>query len=239
MKKLGFIKSLILTLFLFSFPALLFSQYNIGLKGGVNMANLSGSSVDNNSMLMGYNFGGLFNYSLEDAISGDFGKIFSLQAELYVETKGAKADYSFTDTTKSLSEVPQNFTYVTIPVLAKFSFGDAEKFQFYVDAGFYGSSLFSLTIDGEKMRDHDNLANTDQRKFREEYSGFDMGLLGGAGLMFPFNDKFKGFLDARYAIGMSNIGEYKTTAKDIMEEELKEIKTNTIGVSVGLLYKIK
>ncbi|MBN1339290.1 MAG: PorT family protein [Bacteroidales bacterium] len=239
MKKLNFIKLLVLTLLLLAAPAMLFSQYSIGLKGGVNMADLSGSSVENNSSLMGYNFGGVFNYSLEDAISSDFGKIFSLQAELYMETKGANADYMFVDTTKNLSDVPQNFTYVTIPVLAKFSFGNAEKFQVYVNAGVYFSSLFGLTIDGEKMRDHDKNVNTDQRKYREEYAGFDMGLQGGAGIAIPFGDKFKGFLDARYSAGMANVGEYKATAKDIPEAQLEEIKTNTISASVGIMYKIK
>lgn len=212
-------------------------QYTVGVKAGANLANLSGSSVKNNSMLIGYNLGGLFNYSMEDAISGSFGKIFSLQAELLIETKGANADFEFQDTT--LAEVDQEFTYVTIPILAKFSFGAEDHVRVFGAFGVYGSSLFGLKIDGEVARDHDNKPGTDDRKYREEYTGFDFGAMVAAGTQIPLSDKWGIIVQGRYALGLNSIGEFKNTSTDIPESQLEEIKTNTIGVSAGVVYKIK
>lgn len=238
MKRTENLKTLILVFVMAVFPGFLFAQYTFGVKAGANFANLTGSSVENNSMIVGYNFGGLFNYSMEDVISGPFGEIFSLQIELYGETKGTESDYLFTNPDTLLTGVEQNFTYITIPVLAKFTFGDPDMLQFYFNAGFFGSSLFGLKIDGEVKRDHDDEAATDRRKYREEYAGFDMGVLAGVGANFPLNDHWAVFVDGRYAMGLTNIGEFKS-AQDIPEEQLEDVKTTTIGASAGILYRLQ
>lgn len=231
-------------LLLFGFSTLLFcmltlqnqAQYTVGIKGGMNMSDLTGSSVKNNSSLTGFNFGGYFNYSMEDAISGNFGKMLSFQTELYIETKGALTDYRFNnfDDTLVVPDIEQKFTYVTIPIIAQLAFGN--KYKFYIEAGGYLGSLFGTTIDGEVARDHDKLATTDERKWREEYTGFDYGFLGGAGVIVPFNENMGVMLNGRYCIGIPNIGEYLPTSR-MYEEDLEEIKTTTLSVDAGVFYK--
>lgn len=229
-----------------------YAQVSAGVKGGLNLANLRGSSVQNNSMLMGYNFGGFGEYQLEDLISGDIGEKLSGVVELYVETKGAKADYHFLsipdDPTSTVITQPgakQNFTYVTIPLLARYNWAPDSRsdFAFFGEFGPYAGALFGMTVDGEKWRDDDKNPATDERKFREEYSGFDFGIIAGAGATYklPFGGRkqpFRAIFNVRYELGLSNIGEYKKLTIDIPEEDLKNIKTSTIGISLGIAYDL-
>ena len=69
------------------------AQITGGGKVGVNLSNLRGSSVENSEMLIGYNIGIFANYAMDDLISGDFGEMFSIQAELSVQQKGATLDF--------------------------------------------------------------------------------------------------------------------------------------------------
>ncbi|MCB2220727.1 MAG: PorT family protein [Bacteroidetes bacterium] len=243
-------KFIVLAVFLFGTVTFSFAQLSAGGKLGVNLANLSGSSVQNNSMLIGYNVGGFVNLSMEDYISSDFGEIFSIQAELSVQTKGTQADYFFivpedpTSTILTVENVPQNFTYVEVPVLAKFTFPTGRKsdLSVFAEAGPFVGALFGVTIDGKKSRDDDNDKQTDPRKFREEYSGYDFGVAAGAGLMYqlPFGGRtqpWSAIFNFRYSLGLSNIGEFKEKTIDMPESALEDIKTNAMGILLGIAYK--
>jgi hypothetical protein len=244
------IKSIILAVLFVCTVSFSFAQFSAGGRLGVNLANLSGSSVENNSMLIGYNVGGFVNFSMEDIISSDLGEILSFQAELSVQTKGTQADYFFiapedpTSTIITVEDVPQNFTYVEIPVLAKFTIPTGRKsdLSVFAEAGPFLGALFGVTVDGEKSRDDDNDKQTDPRKFREEYSGYDFGLAAGAGLMYrlPFGGRtqpWSALFNFRYSLGLSNIGEFKEKTIDMPESALEDIKTNTMGILLGVAYK--
>ncbi|MCD4745324.1 MAG: PorT family protein [Bacteroidales bacterium] len=204
------------------------AQISAGPKLGLNMANLSGPEVKNNSMLMGFNIGGFCNYGFEDVIYNDFGKMLSVQAELMAETKGTT--FETTDPVSGdKKDINYNFTYVTLPVLVKITFG--ESFKFYGNIGLYGSSLFGMTIDGEKGRDHDANPDTDDRKWREEYKGFDFGFIGGVGSLIPISDNMDIMIDARYDLGLNKIGEFGN-----VDDKYNDIKTSAISISAGLVF---
>jgi len=224
----------------------LIAQFTGGGRLGVNLSNLRGSSVENNSMHVGYNIGAFANYAMEDVISGDFGEMFSIQAELSIQTKGATLDFPGKDSEgiDTIVATKQTFTYVQIPVLAKISFGDPRGITGFGEIGAYGAPLFGLTLDGEKTYDHDNDGNTeaptDERKYRDEYSGFDYGLVVGAGVNIPFGGRkspWHAFGNVRYSLGLANIGEFKEKTAPELEAYLKDVKTSTISILFGIGYK--
>jgi hypothetical protein len=204
----------------------------VGGRAGVNFSNLHGSSVENNKGYIGYNIGGIFNYAMEDVLSGSFGEMFSLQGEFTLQSKGANFEVPGQD------DVNQVFTYVQIPVLGKITHPLGDKIEIFGEAGFFMSALFGVTVDGEKSRDHDSNPATEKRKYREEYKGFDFGVAIGAGCMMPIpNTKLKGYLNLRYSAGLTNIGEYSDKS-GWTEEELAGIKTGAFSVMVGVSYPI-
>jgi len=218
-----------------------FAQFSGGGRLGVNFANLRGSSVVDNSMLIGYNVGGFVNYSMSDLMSGDISEILSIQTEMTIQTKGAKAQYA-TLTPDSLTEtsnMTQNFTYVEIPLIAKFTFTPGRGISYFGEGGFFLGALMGLSMDGEKSWDDDLDKETDPRKYRQEYSGFDAGIVIGGGASMPFggrNSPWSAFANIRYALGLKNIGEEKDKTPEILKPYLEEVKTNTLSLVFGVTY---
>jgi len=237
------LKALAIAIFLTGLTVVSYAQITAGGRIGVNFANLRGSSVANNSMNVGYNIGGFVNYSMEDMITSDFGKIFSVQAELSVQQKGATTDYIFYTDTLGNVETKKNYkqvsTYLQIPILGVFTFGDPKSLQYFGEAGFYAAALSGLTVDGEVSRDDDQDAVTDKRKYREEYSGFDYGVIIGGGASMPFggrNSPWRAYANLRLALGLSNIGELQDKNIDIPAGQLEDVKTTTISLLLGVAY---
>jgi hypothetical protein len=244
MTRLKNLKAVLITVFLTGITIASFAQFTAGGRIGANFANLRGSSIQNNSMIVGYNVGGFFNYSMEDMITSDFGKIMSLQVEFVLEQKGATTDYLFYSDTlgttiDTVTGAKQVSTYMTIPIIAKFTFGDPKALQYFGEAGIYMAALSGLTVNGNKWRDHDDNPATDKRKFREEYSGFDYGFIVGAGASMPFGGRkspWRAYANLRYAMGFTNIGELKEKTIDIPEGQLEEVKTSAISLLLGVSF---
>ncbi len=244
MIRLKNLKAVLVTFFLMGITIASFAQFTAGGRIGANFANLRGESIQNNSMVVGYNVGGFFNYSMEDWITSDFGDILSIQLELTLQQKGATTDYLFySDTLQTsvdtVTGAKQVSTYMQIPILARFTFGDPKALQYFGEAGFYAAALSGLTINGETSRDHDDNSATDKRKYRDEYSGFDYGFIIGGGASLPFGGRrspWRAYANLRYAMGLTNIGELKEKTIDVHEAQLKEVKTNTISLLLGVSY---
>lgn len=235
-------KSIFALIIFLSSISISYAQFSAGGKLGVNFANLRGESVKDNSMLIGYNIGGFVNYSMYDLMSGDIADILSFQTELTIETKGAKAEYALLDQDSMAYtfNAPQNFTYVVIPLIAKFSFTPSKKITYYGEGGFFLGALVGVTIDGEKSWDTDQDKTTDPRKFREEYSGFDAGVLIGGGAAMPFggrNSPWSAFANIRYELGLMNIGQEKNKTPDVQKPYIQDVKTNTFSLVLGVAHK--
>ncbi len=243
----NYFKTLVIAAFLVGIATSSFAQMQVGARLGVNLANLRGSSIQNNSMLVGYNVGVSFDYGFKHVIKSDFGERFSVGIEVAASQKGATTDYLFYHDTIPSSPIDtvegakQVSTYVEIPILAKYNFGDPKNIHYYVEAGFYVASLFGLTINDDVWRDHDQDASTDRRKYREEYTGFDYGAIVGGGVLIPIGGRRSPWLisgDIRYTIGLTNVGELKKGTTDIPPEQLEDIKTSALSILVGVVYKL-
>lgn len=102
-----------------------FAQASFGVKAGLNFSNMpqkfGGEKVDDIKLKPGFNIGAFADLKLSD--------LLAVEAGLQVETKGYRMkEESFGVTYKQ----SLNLIYVTIPVDARFNFGD-----FYVLAGPY------------------------------------------------------------------------------------------------------
>jgi len=224
-----------------------YGQFIGGGKLGVNLSNLRGSSVENNSMLMGYNIGGFINAGGKDILKGDIADVLSLQVELVIETKGAKMDYPILNPVDTINEKANstssklNLTYVTLPILAKFNFGEEKGLNIFAEAGFYGAGLFGVTVDAEKKYDQDLDTSTDPRNCRDDFDGFDLGVVLGGGASIPFGGRkspWRAFGDIRYSLGLFSIGEKRPGTPDSFTDYLAEIKTGAISLSFGVSYII-
>lgn len=218
------------------------AQFTTGGRIGVNFSNLRGSSVQNSKMMVGYNIGPYFNFGMKDAMTSDLGEILSIQTELSVQSKGATADYLTPNAENQFDtmNVKQNFTYVQVPILAKFSFGERRGPKYFAEGGVFGAALFGLTVDGEKLYDHDGDAQTDRRSYRDDFSGFDYGVTVGGGISVPFGGRrspWEFYGNVRYSLGLSNIAEPKNETPDEVANYLQDVKTSTLSVLAGLLYK--
>jgi hypothetical protein len=230
MINLAKLKKLLIAIAIVGFGTTSYAQMTIGARLGINMNNLHGSSANNNKMLIGYNIGGLANYEMGDLIDGKFGDMFSLQGEFTIQTKGTK--YKVGDISMNNS-----FTYVQVPVLGRVNYPVNDKITAFGEAGFFMAALFGVTLDGEKSWDHDLNPQTDKRKYREEFTGFDFGFVIGAGASMPIpNTKIKGFANLRYSLGLSNICEF--TKSEYFVEGQDALKTGAFSILVGATYPI-
>jgi len=141
------------------------AQVKLGIKGGVNFADLDGTF--NTSMRTGFHAGAVLEIKAFQN--------FAIQPELLYSMQGAKVSDVFN------ASKDYNFSYVTVPVLAKFylitdvlSIEAGPQFAFLVD---------------------DNLENTIKTE------SFDFGAVGGAGL----NIGKHLFAQAHYVVGLTEV----------------------------------
>jgi hypothetical protein len=246
-------RALIATIILVMTGLISDAQFSGGVVAGVNFSDLTGSSVKNNDGLTGYSAGILGNYSTKDLITGKFGEIFSIQAELRLDQIGTTmsfpSDSLATDTLlitdSTLIDRKFSFSYVRVPVLFKFNFGRPNGLNYFAEVGVYGAGMFGLTVDGEKKRDHDKKSWTDPRNYRDEFEGYDMGAVFGAGLSVPLGSNegaWRILGDVRYYLGLanivsSNIISSTSKAPYHFEQYMEEIKTRSLSVSLGFIYR--
>lgn len=97
-------------------PLIMYGQnFQVGVKGGVNVSNFTGGDIDTKS-LVGFHIGGLLSFGL-----GDY---FSLQPEVLFSSQGARYDMAGQKENLVLS-------YINVPVMVKFR----TEGGFYVEAG--------------------------------------------------------------------------------------------------------
>ncbi|MBN2174641.1 MAG: PorT family protein [Bacteroidales bacterium] len=220
MKKFKFI--LMIAAFVFGFSAM--AQFTYGPKVGLNLANVSGDDVDNNKMLIGFNAGLLGNYA--------FGDMFSVQVEAMYDAKGAK--YEGTDENGNDKTYPFSLGYISIPIMAKATFGDDIKF--FGEIGPTIGLLMSAKMDGESEYEVPTGFNPQTGQFtyetikvKDSYKSTDIGLVFGVGTLLPAGN-MKVMIDARYNMGLGTIAEKPD------EGDAADIKNGVISINVGLIF---
>lgn len=164
-----------------------------GFKAGVNIANITGSDVDDfmdvlsyfagaslsNKTLMGFSFGGFVTYNFSPTVA--------LQPELLYSMKG------FTITAEGEDEdVDVKMDYIEIPVLFKFMFGKGTAKPYL----FAGPSLGILV--SSKMKSGGESVDA-----KDLWKTTDVGVVFGGGVGFPLGQGALS-LDGRYTMGVTN-----------------------------------
>ena len=181
MKKLFFTISLIL-LGLVSFSQ---AKVELGLKGGLNLANINTEEPSTNfENATGYH-GGL--YLLVKAAT------FGVQPEILYSTRGAKGDVTIGGVAEDFQ---QDFVYLDIPVMAKL----------YLPLGLnlQAGPQFGLLMSADgTTADYDDDGSPDPIT-KDSYKNADLSAVLGAGWDAPFGLRFS----ARYIIGLNDINDF-------------------------------
>jgi hypothetical protein len=167
-------KKILLTAMVFFTVNVLMAQHaEFGIKGGVNFANLNANDNENLSNRTSFHIGGLAHLHLS--------KQFAIQPELLYSGQGA-----------SSSDGDLKLSYINIPVLAQYMFGEG----FRLETG----PQFGLLV-GAKAGDID---------VKSSLTTADLGWAFGAGYKTP-----GGFgVDARYNLGLTDISKGNNTVKN-------------------------
>jgi len=183
MKKTTLLLLILVTVMAFNFPQYCSAQgLSLGIKGGMNMANVTGSDVNNTDSYMGIAAGAYATIGLLPNIA--------IQPELLYSQKGFQTSGEILGYTY---EQKSHINYMEIPVLAKISFGAIIKP--YVLAGPYFAT--KLGVSSEYTLNGVSTSSTDDAGIASS----DMGLTFGAGVQTPV----KLSLEARYSMGLSSI----------------------------------
>lgn len=162
------------------------SDLKLGIKGGVNFANLSSSDTNENKVLTGINFGVFAKLPIT--------KSFAIQPEMYFTSKGSQQTY---ENAFATGTAKFELNYIEVPVLVVFNLTNNFNFQL----GPYASYLVSSKVKNVSdinFNFEDNIASGDFNKF-------DTGIAAG----FGFDTKSIGF-GIRYNLGLVTVGKEKT-----------------------------
>lgn len=137
-----------------------------------------------------------------------FSDTFSIQPELLYSAQGAKS--------KSSDDVKLNNDYINIPIMAKYYFVEG----FSVEAGpQIGFLMKAEASNGDATVD-----------MKDYYKSIDFGL--GIGLAYDLPQGL--FVNARYNIGLSKIGEDQTIGNITIEAD--DVKNSVIQIGVGYKF---
>lgn len=172
-------KKLMIACLLLAGTAVSAQRVSGGLKAGANITNFTGGDFDNvdKQALVGFHAGGYLNFKLAGG--------FSLQPELLVSTAGAKFEDALGE------KRDYKLTYLTVPVMAKFTSPAGVYFELGPQVGFkLGEDYSDQTID--------NFAK-------------DLDLSAGAGIGFKLGPVGIG---GRYLVGLSKVGDFDNSNVD-------------------------
>jgi opacity protein-like surface antigen len=160
-----------------------------GVKGGVNVANISGDDIDDTSSRTGLAAGGF--------LAANYGGTLGSRIEALYIQKGAKQDVEILSETY---EVTYKIDYLEFPILATANFPAGEKAMVNLFAGPTLGFVIgeSVEVDGES-------------EDTEDTESFEFGLVFGAGAEFGMF-----VLDLRYGLGLSNIA--KDSPSDVKNQ---------------------
>jgi hypothetical protein len=153
MKKLFF--GLALLAGSFTFAQTNSSPVTFGVKGGMNVANLS--NTEGSKSKIGFNAGAFANIPVAES--------FSVQPEVLFSTVGAKSE------TVNKNSLKFNLNYISVPVMLQYNVVP----NLYLEAG----PQFGFLV-GSKLKDNNGSIKLDKNNFK----GFDFGIGIGAGYYF-------------------------------------------------------
>ncbi len=161
-------------------------------------------------------------------------EIFGIQVELLYEQKGSAAKDAtdqYEEFTVETTDYKWMLNYLTLPMMAKVSFGSGARF--FIEAGPYFGYLLSAKMKGTAKfmnptnpdQNHTDDVDTD---IYDSFKKFDFGLVGGIGVKVPAGSNMMVFGDARYNYGLAKLD----------SDGNAKMFNSAIGISVGVLFDI-
>lgn len=203
-------------------PFLSFSQEKQKISVGVvispSLTNIRGTNFlpKYYEKTLGYLIGASFNYTINNTIS--------LQTDLSFERKGAVLNVEGTNSQGAYEgqgfKAHSNFDYLTIPLLARATFGS--KVKFFINAGPFVGFLIS-----QKETTKASGFPTSKIDYTSLYQCLDAGITAGVGLSVPMNERFSVSLEGRNNLGLVDINKYSGS-----------VMTNSTNFLIGVVYHL-
>lgn len=203
MKKLMFVL-MVAAMTVFAASPLLAEGMMFGVKGGLNLSNVTGEDAGESSMKIGAVGGAFLCYSITE--------IFAIQPEVLFTMKGAKGDEDGT-------EVAWKVNYIEIPLLLKVKLPTEGNIKPALFAGPALGLLMSAKAEDEDMKDN--------------MKSMDFGIVAGAGIGYKM-EKGVLFAEARYEVGLGTVYDLDdATLEDWEITEQPDVKNSVISIMVG------
>jgi hypothetical protein len=197
---------------LISFNAMQAQEIKYGLKVGMNVANLNvdEAGFPSTSSIVNIHIGGFAEIMLN--------KKLAFQPELLYSAQGAKFDYLFDDGAGTLYDTENTFklSYINIPLMIKYYPESKFFFEAGPQVGFLTSAKLKVNVTG---------FGSDTQNIDEAFKSIDFGLNLGAG----YNISKHATINARYNLGLSNIGENESG-------DNSKVLSRVLSVSVGYIF---
>ncbi len=207
-------KKLILSMCVLSLVSIGVSQASAakwaGVKGGINMADFSGSDApDNTDMRNAFAGGAFFGWGINQQ--------FGIQIEGLYMSKGAKGK---DDSGGTPVDVTLKLDYIEFPILLAVRFPAGEKLAFDIFAG----PTLGFNIKAEVEEEGTTV------DFKDDTESFEFGATFGGGFYYML-ESFSILADVRYGMGAT------TVAKDVNGEST-DLKNKGIGIMLGVAFPI-
>jgi hypothetical protein len=182
-------------------------QPKFGIKGALNLTNLSSDDFSDNHLKAGFNVGVFTKIPITQG--------FSIQPELLYSLKGSKTNYN--NFAEGTGEYRFNLGYVELPLLAVVNLTK----NFSIHAGGYGAYLTNANI--KDVNNNGSIQNiTDLNA--DDFNRWDFGLAGGLGF-----DIENVSIGARYNYGLTDIGK----SGNLTGAALGNAKNNGLSIYIG------
>lgn len=196
-------------------------EIRFGVKGGLNLANMSISPDEGEKMdsRMSFHIGGLVEIPVSD--------VFSVQPEILYSSMGAQSEESYSESFMGMeisghSETKLKLDYISIPIMAKYYFMEGLAVEAGPQIGFLMNAKLDYSYTETAMGQ--TMSESGELDVKEMYKGIDFGLGFGASYRMDMGL----FFGARYNLGLSNIN-------DISDEDAT-VKNNVFQISVGYSF---
>ncbi|HEX6791834.1 MAG TPA: porin family protein [Candidatus Krumholzibacteria bacterium] len=187
--------------------------WHLGIKGGVNMADLAGDDgPSDTSFRNGFIGGGFADYLLNDR--------FGVRAEVLYVQKGAEGSFVVPGQDHAHDSIVK-LDYVEIPLLFTGRFPAGEKFAFGLFAG--PTLSFNTTAEVE-------IPSHNETEALDAVKSFELGAAFGGGIEYIL-PSFSLLADARYGLGTASVIE------DIAGQTV-DVKNRGLGIMAGVAVPI-
>nr|WP_294862666.1 porin family protein [uncultured Fluviicola sp.] len=201
------------------------NRYDWGIEGGPNLSTFKDQPRFDARVKMFFSGGVCFQYNSR--------KIFSLRMGLSYQKKGYQEevkDKGSSGIVYSSIDMTFNYHYLTLPILARATFG--KKVKFFINAGPYASYLLAQRVTSKISQ-----AVPVQAYNNKNFNGikdWDLGITGGVGIAIPLKSWLIS-LEIRNYYGILN-----TSIRNSNGSNGGKIEnyTNTTDLNIGVAYRL-